>query len=408
MTARTMFTAAVLLSGASCAWGQPPPAPVGASDPADQPAERAEDEAPPSEAGEAEPPAAEGTPAAADFARLFGEWKDLIAKLRELQTKYATATAAERNAIEDEYAQLVKTGEAMEPKVIEGAETAYLAAPNQDQTIANFVASLVKSDLEHDRFEEALRRARLLVDNDYGNPRVYGMAGVAAFNTSEFDAAEEYLKLADKSSVLDETGQRRLRFIDQYQEMWKREQEIRAAEAQADDLPRVLVKTSKGDIVAELFENEAPNTVANFISLVEKGFYNGVKFHRVLPGFMAQGGAPKEGDESLGYTIPCECYQENHRLHFRGSLSMAHAGKDTGGSQYFLMFGPSGPSAGYNLNGKHTVFGRVIEGIEVLAKIERIDPQKPSKALPDTIIEATVLRKRDHAYEPMTVPSTNK
>ena len=86
------------------------------------------------------------------------------------------------------------------------------------------------------------------------------------------------------------------------------------------------MKTSAGDMEIELFENEAPNTVLNFITLVEKGFYDGLKFHRVLPGFMAQGGDPKgTGGGGPGYTIPCECYREDHRLHFRGSLSMAHA-----------------------------------------------------------------------------------
>ena len=112
------------------------------------------------------------------------------------------------------------------------------------------------------------------------------------------------------------------------------------------------MKTSEGDIEIELFENEAPNTVLNFITLVDKGFYNGLKFHRVLPGFMAQGGDPKgDGTGGPGYTIPCECYQPDHRLHFRGSLSMAHAGRDTGGSQFFLTFVPT-----QHLDGMHTGF----------------------------------------------------
>ena len=150
---------------------------------------------------------------------------------------------------------------------------------------------------------------------------------------------------------------------------------------------------------AELFENEAPNTVANFISLVEKGFYDGLTFHRVLPGFMAQGGCPNgTGTGGPGYSIPCECYQENHRLHFRGSLSMAHAGRDTGGSQFFLTFRPT-----KQLDGKHTVFGRVIKGMDVLPQIQRRDPESPNPPTPDKIIEAKVLRKRDHPYEPKKV-----
>ncbi|MBI2826059.1 MAG: peptidylprolyl isomerase [Planctomycetia bacterium] len=168
-------------------------------------------------------------------------------------------------------------------------------------------------------------------------------------------------------------------------------------------MPRVLLQTSKGDIVLELFENEAPNTVANFVSLVEKGFYDGLSFHRVLPGFMAQGGDPKgDGSGGPGYTIACECYTPNHRQHFRGSLSMAHAGKDTGGSQFFLTFVPT-PHLD-EAQAPHTVFGRVIEGMDVLTALTRRDPTKQNQPDADKIIKATVLRKRDHAYEPKTVP----
>ncbi len=104
----------------------------------------------------------------------------------------------------------------------------------------------------------------------------------------------------------------------------------------------MLLKTNRGDIELELFENEAPNTVANFITLVEKGFYNGLTFHRVLPGFMAQGGDPKgNGQGGPGYSIAEEFTKPNHRLHFRGSLAMARsASPDSAGSQFYLMFAP--------------------------------------------------------------------
>lgn len=147
-----------------------------------------------------------------------------------------------------------------------------------------------------------------------------------------------------------------------------------------------------------MLENEAPETVGNFINLIEsKKFYDGLTFHRVLPGFMAQGGCPLgDGSGGPGYMIKCETDAENHRNHFRGSLSMAHAGKDTGGSQFFLTFVPTA-----HLNGKHTVFGRVIEGMDVLEKLHRIDPSEPVPGVkPDTIIKMEVLRKRDHEYKP--------
>ncbi|MDA0254496.1 MAG: peptidylprolyl isomerase [Planctomycetota bacterium] len=177
----------------------------------------------------------------------------------------------------------------------------------------------------------------------------------------------------------------------------------RKAEAEADDLPRVKISTSAGDLVVELFENEAPNTVANFITLVEKGFYDGTPFHRVIGGFMAQGGDPTgTGSGGPGHRIACECGREDARLHFRGTLSMAHAGEDTGGSQFFLTFRPTD-----HLDGRHTVFGRVIEGDDVLAKLVRTqDAQgRPVPGVePDTIVKAEVLRKRDHPYVAEMLP----
>ena len=138
------------------------------------------------------------------------------------------------------------------------------------------------------------------MDNKCADKRVPNLAGVAAFAISDFDAAEKYLKQAQESKApltvgrdnVDSLIQVFLNNPEAFKKAWAKEQKIREAEAKADNLPRVLLKTTKGDIEIELFENEAPNTVANFISLVEKGFYNGLTFHRVLPGFMAQGGDP--------------------------------------------------------------------------------------------------------------------
>jgi len=183
----------------------------------------------------------------------------------------------------------------------------------------------------------------------------------------------------------------------QYVEFWTEEQAIREAEAEADDLPRVELVLDRGRIVVELYENEAPNTVSNFISLVESGFYTDTKFHRVLD-FMAQGGDPNTkpgatgvpGQGSPGYRIPDEHGRLNSRRHFTGSLAMAKtAPPDTAGCQFFITH-----TAPYWLNGKHTVFGHVIEGLEVSRGIE-----------PDEVLKsATVLRKRDHEYEPSTLP----
>ncbi len=183
---------------------------------------------------------------------------------------------------------------------------------------------------------------------------------------------------------------------------------IRQRAHKANDLPQVLLKTNKGDITVELYENEAPQTVGNFISLVESGFYSKSLFHRVIDNFMAQVGGPKkddEGDDDPGYLIYDEHKNPDTRPHFTGVLSMANTGApNSGSSQFFITFNRT-----THLDGKHTVFGRVIDGHEIVDRIVRtqieINGQSTAvpNASPDYIESATVIRKRDHKYRPRKV-----
>jgi peptidyl-prolyl cis-trans isomerase B (cyclophilin B) len=135
------------------------------------------------------------------------------------------------------------------------------------------------------------------------------------------------------------------------------------------------IDTSKGTIVAELFDTEVPSTVANFEKLANSEFYDGTRFHRVIRDFMAQGGDPLSRDPSNsrvgsggpGYKIKCETDRNTHK-HVAGTLSMAHAGKDTGGSQFFICH-----AAQRHLDGVHTVFGEVTQGMDIVLRIERHD-----------------------------------
>ena len=135
------------------------------------------------------------------------------------------------------------------------------------------------------------------------------------------------------------------------------------------------IETSKGTIVAELFDTEVPNTVANFEKLANSQFYDGTRFHRVIRDFMIQGGDPlsrdpgnpRVGTGGPGYKIKCETDRNTHK-HVAGTLSMAHAGKDTGGSQFFICHGPQ-----RHLDGVHTVFGQVTKGMDVVLEIKQND-----------------------------------
>jgi peptidyl-prolyl cis-trans isomerase B (cyclophilin B) len=130
-----------------------------------------------------------------------------------------------------------------------------------------------------------------------------------------------------------------------------------------------IIKTNHGEMKVEFYEKDAPNTVANFVKLAKDGFYDGLTFHRVLPDFVIQGGCPKgNGTGGPGYQIDCELDGDN-QYHDRGVLSMAHAGRNTGGSQFFVCHGRTNT---VHLDRNHTCFGKVIEGTDVIDKI-RVD-----------------------------------
>ena len=133
---------------------------------------------------------------------------------------------------------------------------------------------------------------------------------------------------------------------------------------------RAEIETEKGVMKVLFYEKDAPNTVANFVKLAKEGFYDGLTFHRVIPDFVIPGGCPKgDGTGGPGYTIKCELTGEN-QYHDRGVLSMAHAGRDTGGSQFFICHNRRNTA---HLDRKHTCFGQVYEGLEVIDAIRQGD-----------------------------------
>ena len=151
----------------------------------------------------------------------------------------------------------------------------------------------------------------------------------------------------------------------------------------SEKLPKIQIQTERGNMTIEMFEDEAPNTVANMISLIEKGYYNGLNFHRVIPDFMIQGGCPNgTGTGGPGYDFDDECVPDR-RHDSAGVLSMANAGPGTNGSQFFITHGPTP-----HLDGKHTVFGKVTEGQGVVDEIKQGDVMQ-------TVV---VIQKRDNVY----------
>ncbi|MFI3303509.1 MAG: peptidylprolyl isomerase [Rikenellaceae bacterium] len=131
-----------------------------------------------------------------------------------------------------------------------------------------------------------------------------------------------------------------------------------------------IIETEKGTMKLELYTEETPIAVANFIDLAEHGFYDGLTFHRVIPGFMVQGGCPRgDGTGGPGHKINCET-SAPRQYHDRGVISMAHAGRNTGGSQFFICHNRTNTQ---HLDGVHTCFGQVVENVEVIDDIRRGD-----------------------------------
>lgn len=328
-----------------------------------------------------------------NFSQAQEDLKKLVGELTSLQAEYQQPNA-DKTSIENKFNATRDKAREAALALEQSASAAVLANPDNDDACA-VVKDVLQSAMQADDPQKALSLVKTLDDAGKTNEELLLTGATAAMITSELDMAEKFLKAAKEAGMSDDKIASLQKAIDHERPKVNAEMSTRATEEKADDLPRVKIETTKGTIIVELFENQAPNTVANFISLVESHFYDGTPFHRVIPQFMAQGGDPTgTGTSGPGYTIDCECELPNARKHFLGSLSMAHAGKDTGGSQFFLTFRPT-----EHLDGRHTVFGRVIKGFDVLPKITRTEgPQ--ARPTQDKIISAEIIRKRDHVYEP--------
>ena len=312
---------------------------------------------------------------------LYKQYEELNIQLQDLQAAFdETEDRPEVRRIHQEYLVIFKdtilTIKKMERLAIEK-----VAAGESDQKIYELLIGIMINDAVNKKDESVLTTGQIMID--------------AGINARYFEAAARSKRMQPISKQIFE------------------ELVLRHQEAQQNDLPRVQIETNKGTIVVELFENEAPQTVGNFISLVEQGFYDGTKFHRVLDDFMAQCGCPHTKDETIerdqwgsggaGYSIYCECAKSNARRNFADSICMARAPglADTGSSQFFINF-----SRNPDLDGGYTVFGRVIEGRDVLPLLQRRDPkieEHSNPITPDWIEKAVVLRKRDHEYVPTKV-----
>lgn len=358
------------------------------------------------------------SPAAAEFERQFAAWQaERDETLRQLQTIRDLPIEERR-----EFAHRTQvSGDLAVARVLAAAEAAYLEDPKNER-VENYLLLYAVNSLENDQIEDAARISILLLDHGYDPKVLASVAGRSCLELGRVDEAIKYLKLAQDSGVtLSRVSQSYLSHISQTREDMDEEMRLRADEAEADDLPRVLLETTRGDVVIELFENELPNAVANFIFLVERGFYNDMTFYHVRPQYFSATGCPNndgtgtagysiyrepehyaltdfEGLDTLGQTDTKTFLHGHQRYHTRGTVSMMALDPLTYSSQFMICHRYSTMA---QANQAHMAIGRVIEGMNVVTRLMAVNPRlAPEDVETDRLIKATVIRKRDHQYRP--------
>lgn len=267
------------------------------------------------------------------------------------------------------------------------------------------IYDLFMENSDFDRYEHNWELAQYLIEVGFEDKKkeIYAVLGRNALALNDFETARKFYEKAVAIQVFPEAEQKTGVVLMDAEKKWPVEEAARKQDAEKGDLPRVEFETTKGKFVMELFEDEAPNTVGNFIHLVEKGFYDNLLFHRVEKHLVVQTGCPnQDGTGGPGYSIQGESGRPNSRNHFRGSVGMALAGDDanSGGSQFYICLVPVN-----FLDGRFTVFGRIVEGMDTVENINRVnlsekEEEGEPKLVPEQVLSAKVLRKRNHEYVP--------
>ena len=337
-----------------------------------------------------------------------GKLRTAIAEANRTHALYFHSRAAEADRWRDQWQQAGQAGNEAAQELKNAAIEILMKSNEPGEEVMAVAVRACRELREQAHFDQAYEIATRLVELDDKMEFQLEQAK-AALISNHFDVAAGFFKShPERLAGLSKSESKIFGQLSYLQQAFNRELEIRQQEADADDLPRVEFETTKGNFVIELFENEAPQTVGNFVSLVEIGYYDGILFHQVERGFLAQaGGYTKQGPTPVGYSIYDEFREEDARKHFRGSVSMASRPPEpnSGSSQFFVLAVPAA-----ELDNYHTVFGRVISGMDVIdalePNLERDEEGQPKPiegAQYDQINKARVLRKRDHEYKPIRV-----
>ncbi|MBX3414076.1 MAG: peptidylprolyl isomerase [Pirellulales bacterium] len=356
--------------------------------------------------GQDAPKTVENSSPAEQFESIRTEWAQFALELDKARFRVNNCPPDQKNEAVLAYDTLLEQGNQLLQRFADSTVTAYEADPDHAEA-ARYLTIMIEHTLAADRYELVVRMAKAMIEHGKPDAKLYEQAGIACFELGALDDAEKFFAEAAKLGDLSNDAKSRHDSIPEWREKLARETKLREAEAAADNLPRVTITTTKGDIVLELYEDQAPNAVANFIGLVDRKFYNGLEFFRVQNNFAAVAGCPlNRGTGGPGHEILCETDRDDRRAAMRGTISMANAGRGRCGSLFFISLASSGVN---HSEANNPVFGRVLSGMDVVERLKRADPDTTSKDFArDRILDTKVERRRPHEYVPVTTYDIGK
>lgn len=360
-------------------------------------------------------PEEDQSPLAIEYRAAFTAFSEAMADLVAARNRKILAyqpTPDQLVALEDEWHQSIATAAKNKKTWLQKAAELYDSSPEAYRNLGQTLLEAFLFDVQHDRFDGWTAPLMAIVSN--GGPFVtdevllFGIVTCIANN--HYNEVATLFDLLRERGLMDEGKERFAATLPAQQTKWNQELDRRKADNERDDNPIVELRTTKGIMRIELFEDDAPEAVNSFIYLVERKYYDLKTFFRVEQGLVAQTGCEKgDGSGSAGYTFKGEANLPNKRFHFRGSLAVALGGDgqgnvmpDSGSSQFYIA-----KTDLPHLDEDYTVFGRVIEGIDCLGLLRHMNlankEEREAKKSPDIIISAKVIRKRDHEYKPTPV-----
>lgn len=349
---------------------------------------------------------AEADQAKALFESRAAEFADAIIAMRQTYIKYLNgieATPADKQRYRQQRDEARQKMDALYAAALDFIR--YVP----DEKAAQYVMTIVDHRLDHSDYNYSTAEgAARMIDGGVNLLYLFQAAARSGVVAGQFDMSRRLFESIEPEK-LEDIDQRLMFQLDQLEQEYLAEQEIRAREAAEDRLPRVKLETTRGEVIVELFLDQAPSTVANFIQLVEQGFYDGVDFHQVVDDLLALTGDPTGlGSGGSGRLLVDEHERPDARKALRGSLVMAKLPKgntgefvpDSASSQFAILYLPLP-----QLTADQTVFGRVVEGMGAISALRRVDPSKEKKndvvLPPDRILSATVLRRPETLPEPI-------